>query len=309
MTEPLQDHDSPWKEALENRFAEFLELLFSEVHREIDWSRERTFLDKELQKLTQDAELGRRYADKLVKVWSNEGRETWVLIHVEVQGEAQQDFARRMYIYHYRISDRYSVDVVSLGVLADTVVSFRPDGYRWQRWGCTLDFCFPTVKLLDWLAAERWQQLERSENIFALVVMAQLAAKTEADLDILESKKFRLIKLLYDRGYSKEIILELFRVIDWMIRLPDNLEDRFLDAVHKIEEDKKMPYVTSAERRGIKIGMQQGEASLLLRQMGRKYGSSAADSYRQKIEQADPESLLKWSERILTADTAEEIFH
>ncbi len=96
------DFDSPWKEALENRFPEFLALLFPEIHTKVDWSRDREFLDKELQQVVQDAELGRRYADKLVKVWALDGREAWVLIHVEVQGEAEKAFAERMYIYHYR---------------------------------------------------------------------------------------------------------------------------------------------------------------------------------------------------------------
>ena len=53
MTDPLldnQDHDSPWKEALELRFPEFLALLFPDVSALIDWQREVTFLDKELQK-------------------------------------------------------------------------------------------------------------------------------------------------------------------------------------------------------------------------------------------------------------------
>ena len=106
-----QDHDSPWKEALENRFQDFLALLFPAIHAEVDWTRGQEFLDKELQQVVQDAELGRRHADKLVKVWAHDGNEAWVLIHVEVQGEAERAFAERMYVYHYRLFDRYRVDV------------------------------------------------------------------------------------------------------------------------------------------------------------------------------------------------------
>jgi hypothetical protein len=74
---PQDDHDSPWKEALENRFPEFLALLFPEIHAEVDWSRGPEFLDKELQQVVRDAERGRRYADKLVKVYARDGGETW----------------------------------------------------------------------------------------------------------------------------------------------------------------------------------------------------------------------------------------
>lgn len=55
----------------------------------MDWSRGYTPLDKELQKITVDASSNRRYADKLIKVYAHDNTETWVLIHVEVQGEPE----------------------------------------------------------------------------------------------------------------------------------------------------------------------------------------------------------------------------
>lgn len=70
------DLDSPWKEALERYFPEFMELLFPEVAREVDWSREFEFCDTELQKIVRDSEAGRRYADKLVKVYVLDGSAT-----------------------------------------------------------------------------------------------------------------------------------------------------------------------------------------------------------------------------------------
>lgn len=308
---PHDDHDSPWKEALENRFPDFLALLFPAIHAQVDWSRGREFLDKELQQVVQDAALGRRYADKLVKVWACDGQETWVLIHVEVQGEAEQGFAERMYVYHYRLFDRYRVDVVSLGVLADATPGFRPSGYRRSRWGCALDFRFPVAKLLDWQA--RWAELEACENPFALVVMAQLRSKMSRDAEDRRAWKLRLVRSLYERGYTREVILELFRVIDWMIRLPETLEKEFLETVYAFEEEKKMPYVTSAERfgieKGLQQGMQQGEAAVLLRLLERKYGPESAAACRRRLEQADAETLLRWSERILTAETIDEVFH
>ena len=306
-----QDHDSPWKEALENRFPEFLALLFPAIHAEVDWNRDLEFLDKELQQVVQDAELGRRHADKLVKVWARDGGEAWLLIHVEVQGEAERTFAERMYVYHYRLFDRYQVDVVSLGVLADTTKAFRPNAFRWARWGCEIAFRFPTVKLLDWQA--RRSELEASNNRFALVVMAQLEAKASVEAEERKAAKFRLVRLMYDRGYSRSDILELFRIIDWMIRLPEDLEREFLAAVYEIEEAKKMPYVTSAERFGIEKGKREGklegEAAMLLRLMGRKYGPNALGAYRERVERADTETLLEWAERVLTAETVDEVFH
>ena len=157
---PRDDYDSPWKEALERYFPNFLAFLFPQIHTAIDWSQGHAFLDKELQQVVRDAESGRRHVDKLAKVYTREGVETWVLVHVEVQGEAEAGFAERMYVYHYRLFDKYRTDIVSLAVLADTTANFRPHTYQRERWGCALYFCFPTHKLLDLQA--RWAALEAS---------------------------------------------------------------------------------------------------------------------------------------------------
>ena len=78
------DFDSPWKEVLDLFFEASLEFFFPAAHAQIDWSRGYEFLDKELQKITADAALGRRVVDKLAKVWLKNGDELWVLVHVEV---------------------------------------------------------------------------------------------------------------------------------------------------------------------------------------------------------------------------------
>ena len=50
------------------------------------------------------------------------------------------------------------------------------------------------------------------------------------------------------------------------------------------------------------------EAAVLLRQMERKFGPPG-EAVRQRIAQADAETLLRWSERILTADSPEAVLH
>src|SRR6266536_2257559 len=94
MTTTLSDdYDSPWKDILERYLADFLAFFFPQAHTEIDWAVGYTFLDKELQAVMRDAELGRRLADKLIQVWLRDGAETWVLIHIEVQSQEETDFA------------------------------------------------------------------------------------------------------------------------------------------------------------------------------------------------------------------------
>ncbi|OBA00483.1 hypothetical protein [Halomonas sp. G11] len=227
----VTDHDSPWKDALESHFAEFLALLFADIYHHIDWSKGYSFLDKELQQITADADTGRRYADKLVKVYADDGSETWVLIHVEIQGEPEDAFAARMYTYQYRLRDRYGIDVVSLSVLADTRANFRPSAFHYH---CELTFTFPIAKLIDW--ESKWAILESSDNVFALVVMAQLRAKRLVDGNARTQAKVKLVRLMFERNYSRKQIQQLFNVIDWMIQLPHGLEPAFRQAVYEIEE-------------------------------------------------------------------------
>ena len=73
--------------------------------------------------------------------------------------------------------------------------------------------------------------------------------------------KFELIRELYRQGYDKKGIRSFFDFIDLIIRLPDDLEKKLFEEITKIEEDYKMPHVTTwertAEKRGIKIGKKE----------------------------------------------------
>lgn len=98
----------------------------------------------------QDAELGRRYADKLLKVFLIDGSEEWLLVHIEAQGQRDADFARRMFVYAYRLFDRYAREIVSLAVLTDQTPGWRPRRFAVGRWGSRLGLTFPSVKLTDY---------------------------------------------------------------------------------------------------------------------------------------------------------------
>jgi len=86
--------------------------------------------------------------------------------------------------------------------------------------------------------------------------------------------KIRLVKMLYERGYSKEDIMNLYRFIDWVISLPKDLKLRFNEEIIQYEKEKKMPYITTAEsigiEKGIKEGLQKGREEGL--QKGREEG-------------------------------------
>jgi hypothetical protein len=73
----MSDFDNPWKDVLEHFFKHFLAFFFPEAHAAIDWARNYESLDKELQQIVSESELGLRLADKLFKVWLTDGGATW----------------------------------------------------------------------------------------------------------------------------------------------------------------------------------------------------------------------------------------
>lgn len=298
------DLDSPWKEALERYFEPFLGLLFPEAHSGIDWSRGYEFLESEFRAALPDAAVSRRTVDKLAKVWTEEGEEAWVLVHVEVQSQALAEFPRNMYIYNYRIFDRYDREVCSLGVLGDTRRSWRPDRWSYRRWGCEPGIVFPIVKLLDF--EERWEELEQSDNPFAAVVMAHLrTVSTRRRPESRRQWKLRIVRSLYEQGFQREQIIELFRFIDWMMKLPEELERSFLQDVREFEQEKRMPYVTSVERLGFEQGERSAERRGVLDALEMRFGR-IPDGVRKDVEaENDPTRLRLLHRRAIVVDSLE----
>ncbi len=257
MTDKRDDYDNPWKVAIAVYFKAFIAFFFTDIYESIDWTKNYEFLDTELQQVMRDDEIGSRQADKLVKVWLMDGSQTWVLIHLEVQSQYQSNFTERMYVYNSRIFGLYRQKVASLAILADEETSWRPQEYGYQLWGCRVLLQFPVVKLLDY--ADEWESLEQSTNPFAAIVMAHL--KTQATRHIPKQRlewKLSVVKSLYRRGYNRAEIRELFRIIDWMMTLPKDMDSEFLQDIKRFEEENNMQYVTSIERLAREEGLIEG---------------------------------------------------
>lgn len=128
-----------------------------------------------------------------------------------------------------------------------------------------------------------------------------------------------------------------------MLKLPDSLERQLWQDIENIEGERNVTYVSSIERfaiergmkkgmqqgieqgiqqgiekgieqgieqgiaRGIEKGIQQGLAQSLQRQLNRRFGPLSAEVTRQ-LENAAPEQLETWTDRVLDARTIEEVF-
>jgi hypothetical protein len=253
----FNDADSPWKSILRAYFPEAIEFFFPAIAKLIDWQSPPIFLDKEFEQLSPNTEVGKRYADQLVRVQLKRGSSLMLLLHLEIQASKEKNFAERMLIYAMRIFDRFNQLPSSLAILCDSNSTWRPKDHQLTAPGSSLEFNFTAIKLLDYV--EHWEALEFNPNPFAVVVMAHLKAQ-EMKNKAQERKnwKFQLVRGLYDRSYNRSQILDLFRFIDFIIVLPEGLSDSFWNDLKTYEEEKKMTYVTSVEKIGIKKGRQEG---------------------------------------------------
>lgn len=309
---PDNDFDGPWKEVLDLYLEDALAFFFSDAHRDIDWARGYEGLETELQQVAPEGERGAQAVDKLIKVFLRDGTDTWVLIHLEVQSQSETSFEQRMFRYHARLYDHFRQEIVSLAILGDERPNWRPKGFGYGRWGSSIQFTFPAIKLLDFTEEE----LEASPYLCAIIVQAHRAAQaTRHDPTGRVAAKIGLVRKLYRRGLTREQILSLYHFIDWLLRLPKGLEDQTVRAIRAIEEEQDMTYVTSAERYGIEQGLAQGrtEGAIggLLRGIATaleiKFGPASADLLPRIQEISDPARLEAILDTIKTAATLDEV--
>jgi hypothetical protein len=69
----------------------------------------------------------------------------------------------------------------------------------------------------------------------------------------------------------------------------------------------ELPYLRRIREEGRQEGRREGEAELLLRQLCIRFGTLPTDVVA-RVHAADPETLLHWSERVLSAATLDEVF-
>jgi len=287
----MADDDSVWKEILDRFLEEFFQFFFPHVHRDIDWSRRPIFLDKELQAILRGIPRGRQYVDKLVQVRLRTGEKAWIFIHVEIEGRAGPGFTKRMQRYNLLISERYGEDVVSFALLTHAGVRHHLEPYDYQRWGFRKLFQFPAVKISSYRGQE--ERLKRSRNPFGLLTLAHLK-RQEAGKDAARkfSVKTELVRLLHERGYKRGDIMHLFKFLDWLVRLPADLDERFEGWISDYERRKTVPYVTSIERIGEKRGRKKGLMEAVEAILDARFGKNGVQLFS-NFEPKDSRSLRR----------------
>lgn len=285
------DHDRLFKELLSTFFVEFLELFFPDlrtglVHDSV------CFLDKEL---FTDVTSGERYEADLVVQAQMRGQESFILIHVEHQAQAQADFGRRMFRYFARLHDRYALPVYPI-VLFSYTRPRRPEPtvYRvaFADW-VILEFQYRVIQL----NRLRWRDFVRRPNPIASALMAKMAI-TPADRPRVKLECLRLLATLrLDPARTR--LLSGF--IDTYLQLNAHEAVQFQTALVQAqlqEQEVVMEIVTSWMREGIQQGKHEEALALVLRQLRRRVGPLDAANEEQ-IHRLSLEALEALSEALL----------
>ena len=235
--------DEKWKSLISKFLKDFLSFFMPELYQEIDFEKGYEFLDGELNKIKIKSKSKNRRSDKLVKVYLKDGSERFILVHIEVQGYYDEDFAYRVFKYYYRISDLHNTkNITSISIFVDEDESFHPNKFENMLFGTKILYEYNTYKVLN----QKEKELKKSDNIFAFVVLTTLYSLKAKDN---QKKKFdfklELVKILSKKNYSKETIIEIFEFLDLLL----SFKSKKLEILFDLEVDK-MPSVKEKETMG-----------------------------------------------------------
>jgi len=218
--------DAQWKEIITELFEDFVLFFMPDLYPAIDFTKGYQSLEQEFDSLFPDSDIGDKRNDKLVKVFLKNGQEQWLLVHIEVQGYYDKEFAKRMFTYFYRIYDKYDKPIVAIAIFTDHIKSFKPSSFSYQAYKTEIKYKYRIYKVLEQTEATL---LRKKRNPFALAILAQfylLQTENTAFDEILKYKRL-LIRVMFSAGYEKNKIASLLIFIDNLLSLPKDLELEF----------------------------------------------------------------------------------
>lgn len=216
-----------------------------------------------------------------------------------------------MFSYNLRIFDRFAKPAISLAILCDTDLTWRPNQYSYNYPDTRLNFEFGIVKLLDY--QNNWAELEASDNPFTTVVMAHLKTQqTSKKPGERKTWKFSLIRRLYELGLQERDIRNLYRFIDWVMILPKALEAEFWQEFKQFEQERTMSYITTGERIGYERGKEEGKQeqgqTLVIQQLQKQVGELPQE-VRERIQTLSLEQLESLGEALLDFTAIEDLLN
>jgi hypothetical protein len=97
--------------------------------------------------------------------------------------------------------------------------------------------------------------------------------------------------------------IRLFRLIDWLMELPDAIDEAFWEEVDALQKEQTMPFVTTPQRVGIRKGLRQAIEDVL----HIKFGDQGAGLMPQVNAIHDADKLRALHKLAVTASRVEEV--
>jgi hypothetical protein len=263
--------DEKWKSLISKYLKEFLSFFMSNLYKEVDFDKGYEFLDGELNKIKIKSKSKNRRSDKLVKVYLKDGSEQYLLVHIEVQGYFEEDFADRMLTYYYRTSDLHQTrNITAISIYTEDNKDFKPNKVEYNNFGTRILYEFNTYKVLE----QKEKELKNSDNIFAFVVLSVLySLKAKDNQKIKFNFKVKLTKLLLKKNYNQDEIEELFELINLFLSFKNEKYDNlFYEELEKMPKTKEKESLNSFEKFLLKKGKNEKVIEIVIN--GNKEGAS-----------------------------------
>lgn len=238
----------------------------------IDLDRPVKFLDTELRKLarysrrySENPPDSNKYVDMLAEVPLLSGEDTWIFLHVEIQGRGgKENFPLRMHRYRCLLESRYNRTVAGLALIIQPLPFEQEEGfYRWSGFGSEVQYSYPVLRIYD----GDEEKLRMSDNPFDLANYAGMQAwkQRKSDPRKLEYMKI-LLGELKKRGWTHEDKMALLWFIEGVMRIKDlDVWDKWEEELEQRKEAGEV-YVSLIEKKGIEKGIEKG------REQGREQG-------------------------------------
>jgi hypothetical protein len=297
--------DALWKTIFPEFVMQALWYFKPELAQMIDPQHKLEFLSQELQDL--EPSQPPKYVDFLIKARLLDGREPYILIHIEIQGYKDPDFAERMYIYYHRIRNKYPQKKIwALAILTDTDINYAPVEYVDEFFDLSLRYKYPIFKLMQ----KSLQELEKEGNVFSIIMqVARLAlerrkSKEAWKLQWLKQLRQKLENYSFPEPQQKTYLL-YFLIYYIKFRNPSFQEELKQIVINQLKEedmaiietlDKGMvkQYYLAGKRKGKEEGRKEGMEQGL--QKGREEGRvEGREEMRKEMEQSlkDAQERLK----------------
>jgi Domain of unknown function (DUF4351)/Putative transposase, YhgA-like len=313
------DHDSLFKKLLQNFFPEFIELFFPHISDVLD-KDSITFLPQEI--LTDLRKGDKKIVDMLVQAkYRNE--QTLFIIHVEHQSYIPKDFGERMFCYYADLYKINGVPILPIVIYShDVPMTKQPSSFSISIGSKNvIQFDYEVVQLNQL----NWQDFANIQNPVASALMSKM------QMDAAERPTVKLIslQLLAGLGLNPALVEQISVFIDTYLKLNTEEEEVFNSQIATIEPKQKeqvMEIVTSWMEKGLeqgkeigieigkelgreegreegtelgmKLGMQREAASLVLRQLQRRFGD-LSQSQQESIQGLSTKRLEELGEALL----------